>query len=220
MPDLPGQTVVVIGGSAGIGLETARLARAEGADVILTGRDPDRLQRAAADVDAVSTAAFDAGDPAALERFFGDLPNPVDHVMVTAGAPHYGPPLEMAPDEARNGLAGHLMLDLQVARNAVGRVQPAGVARVHGRHGGAPARTGLAIASAATVAMPAMVANLALEVAPDPRQPDRRRASWTLRSRRRCSATIWTRGATSSGRRCRSDGSWDRPTSQRWPFTS
>ena len=31
-PALAGQTVVVIGGSAGIGLETARRARAEGAD--------------------------------------------------------------------------------------------------------------------------------------------------------------------------------------------
>jgi Zn-dependent alcohol dehydrogenase len=39
-PELAGQTVVVIGGSAGIGLETARRARAEGAEVILTGRDP------------------------------------------------------------------------------------------------------------------------------------------------------------------------------------
>ena len=46
-PELLGQTVVVIGGSAGIGLETARRARAEGADVILTGRDPDRLEDAA-----------------------------------------------------------------------------------------------------------------------------------------------------------------------------
>jgi NAD(P)-dependent dehydrogenase (short-subunit alcohol dehydrogenase family) len=42
-PELRGQTVVVIGGSAGIGLETARRARAEGADVILAGRSPDRL---------------------------------------------------------------------------------------------------------------------------------------------------------------------------------
>lgn len=41
-PELLGQTVV-IGGSAGIGLETARRARAEGADVVLTGRNPDRL---------------------------------------------------------------------------------------------------------------------------------------------------------------------------------
>jgi NAD(P)-dependent dehydrogenase (short-subunit alcohol dehydrogenase family) len=42
-PELAGQTVVVIGGSAGIGFETARRARAEGADIILTGRDPGRL---------------------------------------------------------------------------------------------------------------------------------------------------------------------------------
>jgi len=39
-PELLGQTVVLIGGSAGIGLETARRASAEGADVILTGRNP------------------------------------------------------------------------------------------------------------------------------------------------------------------------------------
>jgi NAD(P)-dependent dehydrogenase (short-subunit alcohol dehydrogenase family) len=37
-PELAGQTVVLIGGSAGIGLETARRARVEGAHVILTGR--------------------------------------------------------------------------------------------------------------------------------------------------------------------------------------
>jgi NAD(P)-dependent dehydrogenase (short-subunit alcohol dehydrogenase family) len=44
-PELLGQTVVVIGGSAGIGLETARRASAEGAKLILTGRSPERLQR-------------------------------------------------------------------------------------------------------------------------------------------------------------------------------
>ena len=61
-PELLGQTVVVIGGSAGIGLETARRARAEGAKVVLTGRNPERLQQAAREVDAMSTAAFDATD--------------------------------------------------------------------------------------------------------------------------------------------------------------
>ena len=63
-PELLGQTVVLIGGSAGIGLETARRARGEGADVVLTGRDPERLERAALDVDARSTAAFDVNDAA------------------------------------------------------------------------------------------------------------------------------------------------------------
>src|ERR1700734_3083057 len=88
-PELPGQTVVVIGGSRGIGLETARRARAEGAKVILTGRNAERLQHAASEVGALSTAAFDAGDPAAVDRFFSGLPA-IDHVMVTAGRPYYG----------------------------------------------------------------------------------------------------------------------------------
>jgi NAD(P)-dependent dehydrogenase (short-subunit alcohol dehydrogenase family) len=84
-PELAGQTVVVIGGTSGIGLETARRARAEGADVVITGRNPDRLARAAQEVGAQRTAAFDATDAAAMKRFFQDLPAPIDHVMVTAG---------------------------------------------------------------------------------------------------------------------------------------
>ena len=84
-PELAGQTVVLIGGSAGMGLETARRARAGGADVILTGRNPGHLERAAAEIGARSSAAFDATDPAALGRFFGALPGQIDHVMVTAG---------------------------------------------------------------------------------------------------------------------------------------
>jgi NADP-dependent 3-hydroxy acid dehydrogenase YdfG len=68
-PALAGHVVVVIGGSSGMGLETARRSRAEGADVIITGRDPARLERAAAEVGAAGTAAFDAADRAALGRF-------------------------------------------------------------------------------------------------------------------------------------------------------
>ena len=82
-PELLGQTVVVIGGSAGIGLETPRRARAEGAKVILTARDHERLKHAATEIDALSTSAFDAADPIAIEQFFHALPT-IDHVMVTA----------------------------------------------------------------------------------------------------------------------------------------
>ena len=67
-PELLGQTVVVIGGSSGIGLETARRARAEGAEVVLTARNPERLQRAAAEVGAWSSAAFDATDFGRLDQ--------------------------------------------------------------------------------------------------------------------------------------------------------
>jgi len=164
--DLTGQTVVVIGGSAGIGLETARLARAEGADVILTGRDPERLERAASDVGALSTAAFDATDADRLRGFFDELAGPVDHVMVTAGAPRYGPPLEMEPEEARDGITGHLLLDLEVARAAPGKVRPPGSLVFMGGTGARRPRLGIAIASTASVAQPTLIANLALEVAP------------------------------------------------------
>src|SRR5262245_38444976 len=125
-PELTGQTVVVIGGSAGIGLETARRARAEGARVVLTGRNADRLKQAAVAVEAERTAAFDAVDPEALRKFFRDLQSPIDHVMVTAGAPHYKPPLEMSSEEAQRGLTEHLLLALEVARGAAGKVRPSG----------------------------------------------------------------------------------------------
>jgi NAD(P)-dependent dehydrogenase (short-subunit alcohol dehydrogenase family) len=72
-PRLLGQTVVVIGGSAGIGFETARLARIEGADLVLTARDPKRLEAVACEVAARSTVAFDADDAVGVKRFFEEL---------------------------------------------------------------------------------------------------------------------------------------------------
>jgi NAD(P)-dependent dehydrogenase (short-subunit alcohol dehydrogenase family) len=165
-PALLGQTLVVIGGSAGIGLETARRARAEGADVILTGRSPDRLKRAADDVDARSSAAFDAHDHAALERFFTGLPAQIDHVMVTAGGPHYGPLLRMEAAEVRQAMSEHVVLALEVARNAAGRMRPGGALLLIGGTGGRRIGHGLGIASAVTAALPPLTAALALELAP------------------------------------------------------
>ncbi len=160
-PELAGQTVVLIGGSSGIGFETARRARAEGADVILTGRNPDRLKQAALELGAHRTAAFDANDTAALQRFFQDLPAPIDHVMVTAGGPTYGPLLEMDSAQVREALSDHVVLTLEVARNAAGKMRPGGTLLFMGGIGG-----GQGIASAATAVLPPFAAALALELAP------------------------------------------------------
>jgi NAD(P)-dependent dehydrogenase (short-subunit alcohol dehydrogenase family) len=165
-PELLGQTVVVIGGSAGIGFETARRARAEGAGVILTGRNPEPLQRAARELEALSTAAFDATDSPSLERFFRDLPATIDHVMVTAGQPHYGRLLDMDFEQARRALDTHLLLMLQVARNAADKVRPGGTLLFMGGTGARRPGIGLGIASTVTVALPALTASLALELAP------------------------------------------------------
>ena len=165
-PELLGQTVVVIGGSGGIGFETARRARAEGANVILTGRNPERLERAASELEALSTSAFDATDPAPLDRFFRDLPTKIDHVMVTAGRPHYGRLVDLDYEQARRALDEHLLLMLQVARGAAGKVRPGGTLLFMGGTGGRRPGIGLGIASTVTAALPALTANLALELAP------------------------------------------------------
>lgn len=165
-PKLLDQTVIVIGGSSGIGLETARQARTEGATVVLTGRNPERLERAVREVGAERTAVFDAADAGLLHSFFRGLPAAVDHVMVTAGAPRYGSPLEMSSEEARRGLTEHSLLALEVARGAAHKVRPPGSLVFMGGTGARRPRLGLAIASTATVALPALIANLALELAP------------------------------------------------------
>jgi NAD(P)-dependent dehydrogenase (short-subunit alcohol dehydrogenase family) len=165
-PELLGQTVVLIGGSAGIGLETARRARSEGADVILTGRNPERLKQAALDVDARTTAAFDANDAAALKEFFDGLPDPIDHVLVTAGGPHYVPLLEMESADVRDALSGHVVLGLEVARNARGKMRPGGTLLLMGGTGGRKISRDLGIVSAATAVLPPFTAALALALAP------------------------------------------------------
>ncbi len=163
---LRGQTIVVIGGSAGIGLETGRQARAGGADVILTGRNPERLERAATELGARSTASFDANDSAALEVFFTQLDVPIDHVMVTAGGPYYAPLAEMDFDEARRALQEHPMLMAGVARYGAGKVRPGGTLVFMGGTGARHPANGVGLSSAMTAALPALTASLALEIAP------------------------------------------------------
>jgi NAD(P)-dependent dehydrogenase (short-subunit alcohol dehydrogenase family) len=165
-PGLAGQTVVVIGGSAGIGLETARHARAEGADVILTGRDLDRLRQAALELGAQRTAAFDATDPAALDRFFADLPEAINHVMVTGPGPYYAPLADLDRERAHRNFDAHLWLPVAVAQHAVGRVRPGGSLLFMGGTGGRRPGIGLSLIAAVPAALPALIANLALEVAP------------------------------------------------------
>ncbi len=165
-PELAGQIVVVIGGSAGIGFETARRASAEGADVVLTGRNPERLERAADELGARSTAVFDATDPAALDRFFHDLPTPIDHVMVTAGSPHYARLADIDVARARRAFDESLRLPIDVARHSVGKVRPGGTLVFMSGTGGRRPHVGLTLTSIATAALPALTANLALELAP------------------------------------------------------
>ena len=163
--DLLGQTVVVIGGSSGIGLETARLARGKGAAIILTARDPDRLHRAGLELGA-SIGAFDATDFDRLGRFFDALPTPIDHLLVTGLGLWHAPLAEFDLDAARRHLNARLMLPWQVAQHAASKVRPGGTLLFMGGVGGRHPAAGLGLIVALTAALPAMTKALALQVAP------------------------------------------------------
>lgn len=165
-PQLLGQTVVVIGGSAGIGLEAGRRARAEGAKLILAGRNPERLGHAARELGALSTAAFDATDFKSLKGFFEELPTPIDHVMVTGPGPYYAPLAEFDVEKARRDIEAHLLLSVQVARHAANKVRPGGTLLFMGGTSGRRTAKGLVLISALTAAHTALTRNLALELAP------------------------------------------------------
>lgn len=166
MNGLQGQTVVVIGGSSGIGLETARQARAAGAQLVLAARSQERLESVARELQARQTAVFDAADLGRLEQFFKDLPGPVDHVMLTAGGPAYMPLSSMNLDDARRHFDERLSVMLGVALFSRGKIRPGGSLLFVGGTGARRPGVGLAIATTLTAATPALAANLAVELAP------------------------------------------------------
>ncbi|MEU7690620.1 SDR family oxidoreductase [Microbispora hainanensis] len=129
---LSGATVVLVGGSSGIGLAAAVLLRSIGARVVLVGRDPDRLEAAASRVrgsgpdDAVLGVTGDGGDERTLAEAF-DRAGRVDHVYVTAGGiSGAGPLAALSADDIRTTLgSGSLQTAFTVARAAATRL-PAG----------------------------------------------------------------------------------------------
>jgi 3-oxoacyl-[acyl-carrier protein] reductase len=78
--------VVVTGGGTGIGKAIAAAFAEEGNGVVITGRRPDVLATAAAEIGGdVTAVAFDAADPAQVERALPELPTTVDVLVNTAG---------------------------------------------------------------------------------------------------------------------------------------
>jgi NAD(P)-dependent dehydrogenase (short-subunit alcohol dehydrogenase family) len=163
---LAGQTVLVIGGSSGIGLETARQAGDAGAELILTGRDPDRLDRASAQVANARTATVDIGDPASLDRLLAGMATPIDHVLVTGGGPVYAPIADLDLDLAARVLDEHLLGALRISRACRGHVREGGsLTFVTGTDARRPS-VGSSVAAIMAAAIPVIVANVALELAP------------------------------------------------------
>jgi NAD(P)-dependent dehydrogenase (short-subunit alcohol dehydrogenase family) len=163
---LDGQLVVVIGGSSGIGLATAHQVRTAGARVVVTGRNPERLAKAAAEVDAASAPVLDLGDPDRLAQVFADLPAELDHVLVSGGGPFYAPIAELDFERARRVFDEELIGALRIARLCIGRVRAGGSLTFISGTGARRPGVGLSVAAIGTVALQAIAANAALELAP------------------------------------------------------
>ena len=94
--ELQGQTALVTGGTAGIGLESARLLAREGADVIITGRDVERGKKAVEDIHEAGSVRFVAADLADLDSVAELVreAGSVDIIVNSAGAFPVAPTIE------------------------------------------------------------------------------------------------------------------------------
>jgi NAD(P)-dependent dehydrogenase (short-subunit alcohol dehydrogenase family) len=86
--------------------------------------------------------------------------------MVTGPGPYYAPLADLDRDRAHRDFDAHLWLPIAVAQHAPGRVRPGGTLLFMGGTGGRGGGPGLSLIAAGTAALPALIANLALEVAP------------------------------------------------------
>jgi len=152
---LEGERVVVVGGSSGIGLETARLALAAGASVTIAGRSEDRLRRAAADLGgAVRSVVADVTDDGSVKALF-DGETRVDHVFLPAGElkPGGGDVLGADLSALRSILESRLLGVVHVVRRARPKMAGGSITLMSGLYANRPG-PGTALGAAAVVQKP------------------------------------------------------------------
>ncbi len=161
---LAGQTVVVLGGTSGLGLATARAARDAGAAVVVAGRSAERLQLVARE-NGFEAAHVDATDEVAVENLFGSYDR-IDHAFVTAGEGVVGPVSENTFAALRPTLDAKVTAAFHVGRHAGPRIRAGGsITFVSGLAAWRPF-VGGTTAAAGNAGVEAMGRVLALEMKP------------------------------------------------------
>jgi NADP-dependent 3-hydroxy acid dehydrogenase YdfG len=115
--NLHGTTVVVTGGSSGIGLATAKLVKEQGATVTIASRSSDRLQHAARELGDVRAVIADITSEAGVHEIFGELDR-VDHVFIAGGQLLLGKILDADLETLRSDVDQRLWGPLYVVRTA------------------------------------------------------------------------------------------------------
>jgi NAD(P)-dependent dehydrogenase (short-subunit alcohol dehydrogenase family) len=159
---LAGKTVVVVGGSSGIGLATAELAKAEGADVVIASRNKDRLAAAAEKI-GVRPMVVDVTDDASVAALFKAC-GTVDHVVVTAAQLRSGPFKSVSMDDVRATMEGKFWGAWRVARAA--EIRAGGSLTLVSGFLSIRPRPNSAIVGAANGAIESLARSLALDLAP------------------------------------------------------
>src|SRR5256886_6879132 len=159
---LAGKKVVIVGGSSGIGLSTAELAKREGADVIIASRNAERLDAIAERLNAIAIPA-DVTNDDSVEKLFRNC-GPVDHVVVTAAQLRTGPLKSVAMEDVRSTMEGKFWGAWRVARAA--DIRPGGSLTLVSGFLSIRPRPNSAIVSAANGALESLTRGLALELAP------------------------------------------------------
>jgi NAD(P)-dependent dehydrogenase (short-subunit alcohol dehydrogenase family) len=107
-----GKIVVITGAGAGVGRATATEFARFGCDVALLARDPERLERAAAELRGFGVRALpiptDVADPALVDRAAEQVERelgPIDIWVNVAMATVFAPVSELTPEEIQRGTA-------------------------------------------------------------------------------------------------------------------